>query len=215
MARRKQKNSNNPVLWLLGVFVALGILLYLIKYILIIAPIVIVLVWVYISNKRRKHNQQIQEEENRRQQVIQAQLSYERKLMQSGIREIDVMKGEDFEEYLAVLFKKLGVYQIETTPKSKDFGADLILTNGNGRRLVIQAKRYERTVGVDAIQQVIGAKGYYNAQDAWVITNQDFSEGAKDLAKSTNVRLTNRNALIELILEAQKQTTAEQTVTGA
>lgn len=215
MARRKQKNSSNPVLWLLGVFVALGILLYLIKYILIIAPIVIVLVSVYAWNKYRIHKNRIQEEENRRQQEIQAQMNYERKLLQSGIREIDVMKGEDFEEFLAVVFRNLGL-QVETTPKSKDFGADLILTNKAGKRVAVQAKRYERTIGVDAVQQVIGAKGYYDAQDAWVITNQDFSAGAKDLAKSHNVRLYNREGLIEIVLKAKnKEQENLQTVTGA
>jgi restriction system protein len=209
VARRKQKNSDNPLVWILGIIVALGILMFVLKNILIIAPIVIVLVAVYFWNRNRKHKQRIQEEENRRQQEIQVQLNYERKLLQSGIREIDVMKGEDFEEFLAVLFRNLGL-QVETTPKSKDFGADLILTNKDGKRVAVQAKRYERTVGVDAIQQVIGAKGHYNTQDAWVITNQDFSDGAKDLAKSNNVRLYNREALIEIVVKSKQAQESER-----
>lgn len=199
-----KKNSDNPLLWLLGVIVAIGIFMYLIKYILIIAPIVIILILAYIGNRYRIHKNQIQEEENRRQQEIQARKDYEQKLLQSGIREIDVMKGEDFEKFLAVVFKNLGI-QVETTPASKDYGADLILTNKAGKRVSIQVKRYERNVGVDAVQQVVASMGHYNTQDAWVITNQYFSNEAQELAKSNNVRLYNRDSLIELVLKAKNK----------
>lgn len=166
--------------------------------------IVLSAVMMYRNRKKRK-----KEEEFRRQQEIQARRDYEQRLLQSGIERIDVMKGEDFEEFLAVLLKNLGVQQVETTPKSKDFGADLILTNRAGKRVSVQAKRYERNVGVDAIQQVVASKGKYNTQDAWVITNQYFSKEAQELAKSNNVKLFNRDGLINLVLEAQKKEASE------
>ncbi|WP_135555927.1 restriction endonuclease [Paenibacillus cymbidii] len=113
------------------------------------------LIWVIPRVIRRQRNQ-----------------AWRRKVLQSGIEQIDVMKGEQFELYLKVLFEQQG-YQVELAPKSNDFGADLILTL-SGKRTVVQAKRYERTVGVDAIQQVTGASAHYAASEAWVITNPGF-----------------------------------------
>jgi len=41
-------------------------------------------------------------------------------------RKIDEMKGEEFEDFLATCFKRIG-YHVEQTPRTNDFGADLIL----------------------------------------------------------------------------------------
>jgi Predicted endonuclease distantly related to archaeal Holliday junction resolvase and Mrr-like restriction enzymes len=48
------------------------------------------------------------------------------KLRNATFNEIDIMSGEEFEEYLQVKFKDLG-YKCNLTPKTADYGADLIL----------------------------------------------------------------------------------------
>lgn len=123
----------------------------------------------------------------------------EERLKQSGIKEIDNMDGLQFEKYLAVLFRSLG-YKTEETNATGDYGADLILTK-NDRKIVVQAKRYSKNVGIKAVQEVFGAKNFYNAQEVWVITNRYFTEAAINLAKVNNVRLINRDDLIDLILK--------------
>ena len=72
-----------------------------------------------------------------------------KKILQSGIREIDVMQGVEFENYLEVLFSCMG-YKVETTRATGDFGADLILKK-DGQTIAVQAKRYSKTVGVEAV----------------------------------------------------------------
>ena len=47
-------------------------------------------------------------------------------LLSSDISQIDIMEGYEFEEYLKTLFFYEG-YQTETTTKSRDYGADIIL----------------------------------------------------------------------------------------
>lgn len=149
-----------------------------------------ILGWVtYSSHKREQHMKQLEE-----------------KMTKAGIREIDVMTGEEFEDYLAVLFKRYG-YQVEMTPGSNDFGADLILEGSE--RIVVQAKRYRRTVGIKAVQEIHSAKLYYHAQEAWVITNNYFSANAIELAVSTGIRLIDREELLDMILTLSKSESAE------
>lgn len=95
--------------------------------------------------------------------------------------------GYGFEEYVAKIFFKKG-YFVETTKKSGDFGADIILSKNN-KKIVIQTKFYSSSVGVEAVQQIHAAKGYYNADEAWVITNNKYTAQAFELAKKVNVLL--------------------------
>jgi restriction system protein len=131
---------------------------------------------------------------------IKNELEYKKQFEQSGIREIDAMSGNEFENYLHLLCKKYG-YKVELTKGSNDYGADLILY-GNSK-IVVQAKRYGRKVGIKAVQEVSSAKTYYNADEAWVITNNFYSSQAIKLADSAEVRLIDRYELADLILNSK------------
>lgn len=122
----------------------------------------------------------------------------EQKIRKSGILEIDKMDGEQFEDYLRVFFKKKG-YTVKTTPRSGDYGADLILEAPN-KRIVIQAKRYKSTVGLKAVQEASSARPHYQANESWVVTNSHFTKAAEKLAKSNSVKLIGREDLIKMIL---------------
>jgi restriction system protein len=122
----------------------------------------------------------------------------EERLRKSGIRDIDQMDGFQFERYLALLFRSQG-YKTTVTSKTGDYGADLILEK-NGQKIAVQAKRYSKNVGIEAVQQVYASLAHYGASTAWVVTNRDFTEAAYKLAASNGVRLINREALIDMIL---------------
>lgn len=126
-----------------------------------------------------------------------------KKLLQSGIYDIDNMKGEEFEEYLKLLYQKLG-YNVSTTPRSGDFGADLVLKKDE-KKIVVQVKRYSKSVGIKAVQEIIPAIRHYNASDAWVITNSTFTSPAIQLAKTNNVLLIDRDMLIQVILDVKRR----------
>lgn len=117
------------------------------------------------------------------------------RLAASGIYDVDRMTGEVFEEFLLSLFRSKG-YRGSLTPKQADYGADLLLEK-DGRKIVVQAKRWDTLVGVDAVQQVLGALRYYNAPTGIVITNSDFTENAYQLANKSPVELWNRTKLTE------------------
>lgn len=130
-------------------------------------------------------------------------------LRQSSINQIDLMNGLQFEEYLSSLYKSLG-YQTEVTKGSGDFGADLILKN-NSKRIVVQAKRYKNKVGIQSVQEVVGAKRYYDASHAWVVTNNYFTEPARKLAHANDVLLVDRDLLIKLSAQVNREKVTTRT----
>lgn len=125
-----------------------------------------------------------------------------RRLARSGISDIDTMSGELFEKYLEVLFERLG-YKVERTRYIGDYGADLIIQK-DGIRTAVQAKRYKGKVGVKAIQEVVGAKGYYNCDRAMIVSNSYFTRQAKELASKNGVELWDRNDLVSNLLKIKK-----------
>ncbi|MFP7298935.1 restriction endonuclease [Neobacillus niacini] len=149
--------------------------LYVTGVVVVLTMIVMV---VIASNKRKRANE---------------------RLRNSRIEEIDSMDGIQFEYYLKELYLSRG-YGVEVTNASGDYGADLVLKK-EGRKIVAQAKRYSKDVGIKAVQEVIGAKSYYKADEAWVVTNSYFTKAARELAQTGNVRLVDRDELIDFILE--------------
>jgi len=121
-------------------------------------------------------------------------------MKKSGIRDIDRMKGYQFEAYLRVLFKEMG-YRPVVTQKSGDYGADVVLKGRN--KIVIQAKRYgyKHKVSMDAVREVLAAMFFYKADEAWVITNSFFTKQAETLAKACGVKLLNRYELEKFIVK--------------
>lgn len=128
------------------------------------------------------------------------------KLSKSGIYEIDKMSGEEFEERLKILFSNLG-YKTERTSTGHikpDYGADLIIEK-DGVKAAVQAKRYgKESVGEDAVRSAFSAKNLYQCSESMVVTTGKYTNMAKVLAKSDNVKLVDRNELVNL-LQQEKQ----------
>jgi restriction system protein len=119
------------------------------------------------------------------------------RVRRSGITDVDVMSGDEFEGRLAALFCDLG-YAVTHTGARGDFGADL-LCERDGERVVVQAKRYDGSVGIEAVQQVIGATRYYGAGQALVVTNSACTPAAEALAAAHGVELVERDVLTGLL----------------
>lgn len=119
--------------------------------------------------------------------------------LKSGIDIVDKMEGIEFEKFLLAHFENLG-YKGKLTPKTNDYGADIILKMKN-YTIVVQAKRYKAKVGIEAIQQIIGAKEYYKANQCIVVTNSYFTANAINLANSSNVELWDRTKLVSIMAD--------------
>ena len=119
------------------------------------------------------------------------------RLRRSGIEQIDLMSGLEFERYLQVLLSKSGFRNV--SKPSIDLGVDLVASK-NGYTWAIQAKRYKGAVGLDSVRQVVAAMSHYKCDKAMVITNSYFTKNARTIAASTNCTLLDRDGLIDLVL---------------
>lgn len=123
----------------------------------------------------------------------------QRKVTKYTIDDIDLMTGAEFEEFIALLFKKMG-YSSQVTKQSGDQGIDVIAIKNN-TRIGIQAKCYSNTVGNAAIQEAVAGKSFYYCDKTVVVTNNYFTTAAIELAQANNVILWNRDLLKEKIKE--------------
>ncbi|MST32703.1 DnaJ domain-containing protein [Acidimicrobiaceae bacterium USS-CC1] len=114
----------------------------------------------------------------------------------AGIGQIDQMDGTTFEHYLEELLRTHG-YKVKHLGRVGDFGADLLVER-EGRRSVVQAKRYASNVGIDAVREAATARQHYGADGAIVITNSAFTRAATELARTNHVELWGRPRLLQL-----------------
>lgn len=127
-----------------------------------------------------------------------ARRSREGLLRRRGLGATDAMSGEEFEDWLAALFRTAGL-RVRHTRVTGDFGADLILGHGDDE-VVVQAKRQGRPVGVAAVQQAAGARLHYGANRAMVVTNATFTPAARELAATNDVVLWDRDDIARELL---------------
>lgn len=125
--------------------------------------------------------------------TISSQIKY-------SINDVDLMDGLEFEKFIAELFFKMG-YQSEITKASGDQGIDVIASK-NGNTIGIQTKCYSSSVGNSAIQEAVAGKNHYRLDKAIVVTNNFFTDSARQLAQSNSIILWDRHMLKEKIDES-------------
>lgn len=127
-------------------------------------------------------------------------------LLRAGMPEIDRMTGRQFEEKMSFLLESKG-YRVELTPYVGDWGADLVVSRDR-RKSVVQLKRWNRSVNVKAIQEVVASKAKYGCEDAMVITNAQFTRAARELARVNHVVLWGRDRLARELIQGQSASPA-------
>lgn len=125
---------------------------------------------------------------------------YRSKFQGLTIEDTDNLNGLEFEHLIQKLFLDSG-YKVEITPSSGDYGADLIVEK-NGVSTVIQCKRRNSKAGIRAVQEVYTAKDFYDLDAAVVITNNDYTNSAKEIAIKLGVLLLDRSSLQKWIAQS-------------
>jgi restriction system protein len=106
---------------------------------------------------------------------------------------IDAMTGTDFENYVAARLRRAG-WQVTFTSVTGDYGVDLIAER-DGKSVAIQCKRHGNSVGVAAVQQVVAGARHHGCTKSIVVSNQEFTRAAKQLAFTHGCQLIGRRAL--------------------
>jgi restriction system protein len=110
--------------------------------------------------------------------------------------EADELDGNSYELHCAHVLRKCG-WTAEVMGGSGDQGADIIAERGR-TRVVIQCKKYSKSVGNKAVQEAIGGQAMYRAHAAAVVSNAPFTKGAEELARMTKVLLLHHTELLSL-----------------
>lgn len=130
---------------------------------------------------------------------FKSRLKKEPQARKYSIDDVDLMNGQEFEDFIALIFSRMG-YQTEVTKASGDQGIDVIAMKDD-KKIGIQAKCYSSTVGNSAVQEVVAGKAFYKLDKVIVATNNFFTDSALQLAQANGVVLWDRNMLKEKIKE--------------
>ncbi len=112
--------------------------------------------------------------------------------------DLRLLDGIGFERHLEKIFEVLGYDDVERTKATGDQGVDLVVTDGS-QRIAVQAKLYSGNVGNDAVQQVVAGMAIYNCDRCVVITNSEFTNSARELARANGCKLINGCRLLRII----------------
>lgn len=120
-------------------------------------------------------------------------LSAERRRPNTSMTAVDAMTGTEFENYVATRLQLAG-WHVTFTAASGDYGVDLI-GEKDGKSVAVQCKRHSKPVGVSAVQQVVSGARHHGCTKSIVVSNQEFTAAAQQLAFTHGCQLIGRRAL--------------------
>lgn len=121
-----------------------------------------------------------------------------RSLQSTEIARYHAMNPREFEHAIAFLCQRDGCLDARVVGGAGDLGADVIATAPDGRRIVIQCKRYGPTTKVGSPDlQRFGGTCYtvHGAHVAAVVTTSVFTKPAADYGMRQGIRLVDNGAL--------------------
>lgn len=115
------------------------------------------------------------------------------------------MSWEDFEHLIRELFEKefaLRGGEVKVTQASRDGGVDAVAFDPDpisGGKIVIQAKRYTRTVGVSAVRDLYGTVLNEGANKGILVSTADYGPDAYQFASDKPLSLLNGGNLLHML----------------
>jgi restriction system protein len=131
------------------------------------------------------------------------------------IEETDVLSGLDqrpnlmdltpleFESLISNLFQKMGL-ETRLTQASRDGGVDCVAYDPRpifGGKVVIQAKRYKHTVGVNAVRDLFGTMQNEGASKGILVTTSGYGKATFEFAEGKPLELLSGSHLLYLLAE--------------
>ncbi|MGW4878661.1 restriction endonuclease [Streptomyces sp. NPDC004262] len=127
-----------------------------------------------------------------------------------SMAEVDALSWQEFEKYVANLCQRDGCTNVVVSGRSGDLGADVIGYLADGRKLVVQVKKYapHRSVSSPDMQKFVGtARPEHGADVAlFVTTCRSFTRDALGLALRQDVVAMHRDLLGSWVRGAHLET---------
>ena len=127
-----------------------------------------------------------------------------------SMAQVDALTWQEFETYIAHLCRRDGCTKVVVSGKSGDLGADVIGYLADGRKLVIQCKKYaaHRSVPSQDMQKFVGTARLEHGADValFVTTGHAFTRGALGLALRQDIVALHRDLLGSWVKGAHLET---------
>ena len=121
-----------------------------------------------------------------------------RPIYAGAMEEVDEMDGIEFEDWCASLLIDNGFINVNGTPARGDQGVD-ITAEKDDVKYAFQCKCYTSDLGNTPVQEVYAGKCMYDCHVGVVMSNRNFTPGAKALANKTGVLLWDREKLASMM----------------
>jgi restriction system protein len=124
---------------------------------------------------------------------------------QAGLSNLASMSWDDFEHLVREVFGKefeTRGGEVKVTQSSSDGGVDAVAFDPDpisGGKIVIQAKRYTKTVGVSAVRDLYGTTLNEGASKGILVTTADYGPDAYKFAADKPISLLNGANLLYLL----------------
>ena len=113
------------------------------------------------------------------------------------VAELYALSPKEFERYVAGLFRQKG-YRVLIRGRSGDHGVDLELIRQDGKRAIVQCKRYRNAIGPDTIRELFGTMIHERVHHAFLVTTANISESARTWALHKPMTLIDGPTLIQI-----------------
>jgi restriction system protein len=120
-----------------------------------------------------------------------------------SVEKLYQLSPTDFEKYVATLFHQKG-YEVSLRGGTGDHGVDLELVGMDGRRAIVQCKRYQNTVGEDVVRELYGTLIHERAMRGFLVTTADISASAEAWAKGKPITLIDGPTLVDIAGSLEK-----------
>ncbi|MFJ6070974.1 restriction endonuclease [Streptomyces sp. NPDC093065] len=127
-----------------------------------------------------------------------------------SMAEVDALSWQEFETYIAQLCRRDGCTDVVVSGKSGDLGADVVGHLADGRKLVVQCKKYapHRSVSSQDMQKFVGTARLEHGADValFVTTCRTFTKAAQGLALRQDIVALHRDLLGSWVKGAHLET---------
>ena len=113
------------------------------------------------------------------------------------LEQLFALSPQAFEHYVAGLFRQKG-YTVTVRGRSGDAGVDLELVRDNGKKAIVQCKRYKNSVGPEIVRELYGTMLHEKVARAFLVTTAEISQSSRRWAQGKPITLIDGQTLISL-----------------
>jgi restriction system protein len=116
------------------------------------------------------------------------------------VSQLHELSPRAFESFVARLFRQKG-YRVARRGGSGDRGVDLELVKPDGKRAIVQCKRYRSKIGPEIARELYGTLIHEGAAHAFLVTTAEISEATRQWAQGKSMTLVDGETLLQIAAE--------------